>query len=258
MKLKISIIFVTFCAFWWIGESTQSPLSCVRKHFLREKRVKHLVLIDQNSDLRLAPLFDTTDWSITIPLSKTPDEGQPQSDVIITTSSKHFNVFGRLEQFISAKRRIHVILNDEQPSIDTVRSIFLKFRENVRSNVNVIAEIAANLWQFYRLTEPNCSKSVEVEAFAGCHGSESDGNLTYSLNHTTSRGKKCPLIVAATKFEPFTYYDESRGFHQGIDYVLVKNIAAKLQIDVNFVGADVNTVECVFGKFIVKLNIETN
>lgn len=240
MKLKISIIF---CAFLWF-ESAKCSLSCVGT-FLREKNIKHLTLVDQRSDLPLKTLFDSTDWSVIVSQHGTLlEDSHPESDVIIiTTSMATFR-----NSTINLKMgRVCMILNDERPSID---GIFLKFKANMRNNVIVIAKIAMNRWHFHRFNEFGCSENSakSVEVFAECDESDSSENLTYFSNHTKLNGKKCPLTVAATKYEPFTYYDESKGFYKGIDYFLVKAIAQQLQIDVNFIRADVNSMAlvCVF------------
>lgn len=111
-------------------------------------------------------------------------------------------------------------------------------------------------WRFYQFVMSGCSKNDagSVAAFAECdekNEKNNNGHLTHLTNRTNIIGEKCPLTVAATKFEPFTYYDESKGYHKGIDYFLVKNIAKQLHIDVNFIQADANSIKCVFSNSIV-------
>lgn len=171
--------------------------------------------------------------------------GYPASDVIITSSVAAFS--NSTINFTA--RRVYVALSDNHPALDGITLVFSKFEEPVRSNVIVIAKIGNALWHFYRFIEFGCTKksAESVVNFAECDEMESE-NLKYLKTSTKFNGKKCPIIVAATTFEPFTYYDDSRGFYKGIEYSLVKTIARQLQIDVKFIPADVNSIKCVYRK----------
>lgn len=244
MRSRISIVFIIFCAFLlWFG-SARDYLSCVRI-FFREKNIKNLALVDQSNDLPLEAFFESTDWAGTI--STDSNETPRTSDVIITTSVAKFSI----STIDWAMGRVYVILSDVHPSINTIWGVFCKFKENRRNNVIVIAKMAtvANVWHFHRMIEFDCTKNSvkSLQVFAECTESEGIGNQRHSLINKKLTEKKCSLTVTATIFEPFTYYDKFKGFYKGIDYFLIKTIAQKLQIDVNFVRADANlqSIKCV-------------
>lgn len=246
MKLKVTVVLFVIWSLLWIGANCS--LSCARIFFLLEGKVKRLILIDQRSDLALEPLFDTSDWSITI-LKNTntisAQETHPGTDIIITTSVA---TFSRTPIELTTGRA-HVILSDERPTIDAVSLVYSKFDKTLRSNVIIIAKVGKAMWHFYRFYGFDCTinSAGSVVAFAECDKNESR-NLTYSRMPTKIVATKCPVIIAAMEFQPFTYFDESRRFYKGIDYFLVKNIAQKLRIDVNIVRADANSTKCVFRK----------
>lgn len=244
MKLKISIV----CVFLWLAQRAMCSLSCIRT-FLGQENTRNLVLVDQRSDLPLKAFLDTTDWSVTIPTDTMSAiiETHPKSDVGITTSVAYI----RNSSIILAKRRVYVVLNDFCLSSDVIWNVFSKFNENMRSEVVVIARATRNLWHFYQFTKLGCAKMDEesVEMFAECNDADGFRKVTLLKNRTDSDGRRCSLVVAATNFEPFTYYDEPRGFFKGIDYSLVTNIAKQLKIDVKFVPADADSIKCVFFGF---------
>lgn len=244
MKLNNPVVLVIFCALPWIRP--HCSLSCARTFLLQREKVKRLVLIDQRSDLPLAPLFDTTDWSITI--SKDTNAGfaretYPEFDVIITTSVATFSN----STINLMEGRVYVILSDEHPTIDAVSLALSKFEKTARSNVIIIAKIDKPMWHFYRFTNFDCTKNSaeSVVAFAECDENQS-GNITFLKMTTKINGKKCPIIVAAMESQPFICYDESGRLYKGIDYFLVKNIAQQLQIDLSVIRADINSTKCVF------------
>lgn len=225
---------------WLNRDVVHGSLSCACT-FFRHENVKHFVLIDEKSDIKLDPLFDTLDWTITIAIAL--DQRHHASNVIIITSAANFNT----STIYLTTERVYVILNDDHQSIDGIGEIFSKFNKSVRRNVIVIGQTGNDLWHFYRFIDFDCTaKNANfVEDFVECVGSGSEVNLTNLPSRTSFNEKMCPLTIAATKFEPFTFYDESRGFYKGIDYSLVETIAQRLQFEVNFIEADVKSMKLV-------------
>lgn len=189
--------------------------------------------------MNFAPLFETYDWSITtaMDISVAQNRTQYGSDILIAC---HVTGIAKtdLEPVHMTTARIYILLVDEQQSIDIINGIFAKFNEHLRNNVVIIAHGMTNcsVWQFYHFIDNiYCTKNdtIFVEAFAECVESGNPGILTDLTNHVKSDEKKCPLIVAATEFQPFTYYDELTGFYKGIEY---------LHLNVNFKLADENSI----------------
>lgn len=245
MKLEFSIAFTTLSVFWLIDKGALCSLSCVRT-FLLEKRVKNLALVDQKSDLPLAAFYDTAEWTI---ITSTDENlaldttNTIASDVVITTSAAYI----RDSSIGLTKGHVCVVLNDEHPSIHAIWSVFSKFKASIRNDVVIIATMGKNLWRFYRFVKSDCSENGRgsVEVVADCDENERNGMMLHFENNTKLDGKKCPLVVAATNFEPYTYYNQSRGFYKGIDYFLIENIAKQLQIGVTFIRTDADSTKCV-------------
>lgn len=63
-----------------------------------------------------------------------------------------------------------------------------------------------------------------------------------SNNQSFWNQKSRPLLIAARQREPFTYYDDDRGFYKGIDYMIVQTIAERLQLNVKFVRIENDSV----------------
>lgn len=235
MKLRISIVFIIFCAIYWSVMQAQCSLSCVGT-FFREKNIKTLSLIDRRSDLPLEAIFNTSDWTVTV----TSDEKiVVDSNVLITVSVANFRDFASGFTMGNA----YVILTDEDPSPETISGIFFRFQVKVRGNVVIMGKSTASRWHLYRFSEFQYANSSAnpVQVFAECANS----HLTHLLNDS-SRERKWPLTIAVKKYEPFAYYDASVGFHKGIDYSLVKSIAERLELDVHFIRADADSVKLVF------------
>lgn len=53
-------------------------------------------------------------------------------------------------------------------------------------------------------------------------------------NKTDQGGIK--VNVLATVLPPFTYFDASRGIENGVDFLILKTIAARLHFEMNFTG----------------------
>lgn len=249
MKLKLNDICILLSVFLWFSKRGDCSLSCIHS-FLRVENVKHLVFVDRKSDYM--PLFDTTDWTIitATDISLTLDRARHGTDIIIATSAADV-VELDFDTVHLANGRIYVILINERHSIDTIRSIFSKFNENVQRNVIVMEQVTRGssiIWRFYRLIDhKDCTKdnSQFVGMFAKCNENGIHANAMLSTNRSKFAGKMCPLTVAAAIFEPYTYYDEARGFYGGMDYFLVKTIAKHLHTDVKFIPADEKSIKYV-------------
>lgn len=245
MKLNISIVCIAVCVFLWLAHYAQCSISCVRA-FLGQESSRNLVLVDQKSDLPLETFFDTANWIISTDTMPVSIVIHPKSAIVITTSVAEI----RISSVNFEKRRVYVVLNDFCPSSDVIWNVFSEFNENMRSKVVVIVRATRNLWNFYRFIKQGVAKKggESVEMFAECDDADGNRKVTLLKNPADSR-RRCPLVIAVTNFEPFTYYDKSRGFYKGIDYSLVENIAKQLKVDVKFVPADVDSIKCVFLKF---------
>lgn len=245
MKQSVFDIFMFLSVLLRFSKYGKCSLSCLRT-FLREEDVSHLIFIDRKSDSHLAPLFESMDWfvttmNITSGLANTCHEHNILIAPSIVDITKAY-----FETIHLPNKRTYIVLSKEELSINTIRSIFSKLSESMQTDVIVVKPIAkvGDVWQLFRFID-HCNARNDMKFVATifqCNASENNENFTYLTNHAR---KRCSLTVAAAKFEPLTYYDESRGFYKGVDYYFVKIIAEYLRYDVNFVIADENSTGSV-------------
>lgn len=243
MTLSVSKLFILLTVLLRFCRSEQNLLACVRT-LLRQENVKHLILVDQRSDSYLAPLFETLDWSVTTVTGLSSEGARHGSDILFATSVADI-AKADFESIQLTDGRIYILLVEAEQSTTIITDVFSKFNAYpyMRSKVFVVAN-SGHVWRFYSFGEISCTEKNAriVEAIAQC---DANGKWSHLRNNTQSNERHCPLIVAAAKLEPFSYYDESRRLFKGIDYQLVKTVAEHLRHDVSFVVADVESTKFV-------------
>lgn len=244
MKSLLILISSAFCA---VRASDQFSFSCARK-FFQEEEVATFVVVDStqagHNDSPIDSFFrsmDTeNDWSITVVsnIFRAMDVQKNEiskSVILFVSSPTHIGpVFANIQM---TNTRIFVVLTNAHPSRESIRSVFRKFGTPMQSHVIVMERMGDNFWKFYKYVDDRCPfngiKSVVM--VADCNDSASGANIRHFSNGLQVKEKSCPLIVATNQFEPFTYYDDVKGFYNGIDYSIVKTISERLQLVVKFV-----------------------
>lgn len=244
MKILVIITLSVFCA---TKVSNQVSLSCVWT-FFREKKIVNFAVVHSASDGKneqtIMSFFRSLDTecncSVTVASNISNTLNASGSEIpkkVILFASSPADIDSAYAMIHLENTRIFIILTNEKPSTSSVESIFQKFCSSMQSQVTIAHQLAAGAWKFYRLDDDRCTThgSKVLAVVAECSGNGSDTNFQYSTKKFQTKGKSCPLIVAAKRFEPFTYYDNVKGFYNGIDYLIVKTISDRLQLDVKFI-----------------------
>lgn len=239
LTLFLSIFSVTRASDQW-------SFSCARKFFQKEK-ITNLVVVDSSrvgtNDLPIESFFrsfDTKyDWSVTV-VSHIVSAVNVQANeivrnvVLFASSPADIDPFYKTGQL--TETRIFIYLTN--PSIDLIQPIFGRFASKMQSRVVVVLRTDDNVWKFFKVVGDRCSlngmKSLVVVAECS-ERKKIVANGRHLATDLQSRGKSCPLIVATRQFEPFTYYDNVKGFYNGIDYLMVKTISEQLEFEVKFI-----------------------
>lgn len=246
IRMKTLLIFISsaLCA---ATASDQFSFACARKYFQNEKITDFIVVAPADAgrnELPIQSFFKSLDIESNWPVTVANDifsamnvlENEKTKNVILFVSSAadfdsvHANIH-------LANIRIFVIVTHAHAH-SSCDSIFRKFSSSMQRHVVVIERTEGQFWKFYKSVDDRCSsdgrKTINVVA-------ECEENaigmivLRYLSDGSPVKGKSCPLIVAAKQFEPFTYYDDIKGFYNGIDYLIVKTISERLQQDLKFI-----------------------
>lgn len=59
-------------------------------------------------------------------------------------------------------------------------------------------------------------------------------NVEFNAPNSVSGKQRCPLRVSGIHIPPFSYYDDVKGFYNGIEYFMVESIAEKMHVDVDY------------------------
>lgn len=250
MKTLLILISSAFCA---ATASDQFSFACARKYFQNEKITDFIVVAPADAgrnELPIQSFFKSLDIESNWPLTVASDifsamhvlkNERTKNLILFVSSSADFgSVFANVHL---ENTRIFIILMNAYPSGDHIRAISRKFGCPMQSQV-VFMEKSDHFWKFYKYFDNRCpsNTSESFEIVAKCRDGAVGANFQYLLNDLPVKGKSCPLIVAARPFEPFTYYDVVKGFHNGIDYSIVKTISERLQLKVKFVRSDLNSI----------------
>lgn len=247
--MEVWLILLFSSAFSLVRASDPPSFSCVRKYFLREK-LTDFIVIDSfaagqsnsavHSFLRLA--HTKSEWSLTVRTngSKTMDDENKgrQKNVILFVSSPR-DIGPDITSIRRTKSRIYIILTNEYLSLDSIQVIFRKFDTFTRRHV-VVMHAKSDFWKFYKYVEGTCPSDAResLVVVAECSGNLLGANLRQLSAGSKVKGKSCPLIVAVRQYKPFAYYEDSKGIFGGMDYLIVKTISERLQLNVKFVRAE--------------------
>lgn len=237
------ILILLLFAFSAVEASDRFSISCVRK-FFKEKKITNVVVVDLTKSghdkVLIDSFFRLTDteynWSVNVVSNissvvnvRTIDI--PKNVILFASTPADLGPLHATGHSANPPR-IYIILTTP-PLRDSVRSVFEKFGSSTQScNVVVIGRASDSIWTFYRFVDDKCiaNGSKSVITIAECN----DSAIGAYIRHF-SRKRPCPLVVATNQFEPFTYYDKVKGFHNGIDYLIVKTIAVNLRLNTNFI-----------------------
>lgn len=115
----------------------------------------------------------------------------------------------------------------------TVSSVFHYFQ----ASINVLAlrkNENGSFWKMLKFRRQNCSWSnFEAVTFKECY--TLGMNVYFESKKITSfTSNECPIYVSGINNNPYSYYNEVKGFYKGIDYNLVKFIANRLNKELEF------------------------
>lgn len=246
MNVKILLIF-TLSIFGATSACDQWMFSCAR-HFFREYKIVNFVFVnspesepDQLSiDAFYKSMHTEYDWSFSVVSdifgAMDVQKNEIAKNVILFTSSPT-DIGPVYANIHLINTRVFIIVTNTSP--DCIQSIFQKFNTSMRSHVYVMERIGDDFWKFHEYADNRCitngTKSPII--VAECNDSSIDMGLRYSSKDSQVKEKSCPLIVVTRQFEPFTYHDDVKGFHNGIDYIMVKTISERLRVNVKFIRA---------------------
>lgn len=254
MKFLLILILFANCS-----AGSQCSFSCVHKYFSKEKLVNFIVVasFDAKSDESyMNSFFKSMDmkfnWSIAVVsnMRKAIDFRISESvkNVVLFVSSSA-DIGPEYANVDLTNTRIFLIVANVYPTLNNIRSMCRKFGSSI-TEVVVMAKMGENIWKFCKYVNDRCSVQKKfLEVVGECENDAVSTNIRYLSSNLHKERNSCPLIVATNQFEPFTYYDEDKGFYSGIDYLIVKSISARLQQDVKFIrigndsAADSRTIE---------------
>lgn len=261
-KMNVKILLIStlsiFCA---TSASEERPFACARK-FLQKEKISNFIIVNAaeigHKESPIDSFFRSIDceydWSITVVSNLFRAMGaqrgeMPKNVILFASSPADIDpVYANVQM---TNTRLFVVLTNAHSSRQSIRSIFRKFDLSMQSQVEVMERSGDNSWKFYKYVDDRCSSNEpkSLVMVAECNDGATGVHIRYLSNGLPVKGKSCPLIVAARQFEPFTYYDDVKGFYNGIDYLIVKTISERLQLDVKFVRtgngsrADPETIE---------------
>lgn len=237
MRILLALLLFTSCVARIRGRFS---FSCAREYFQEEKLANFIVVASNGggrSEL-LCKLFlkslDVKCVASNISKAMEMSKNGIVKNVILFPSSPA-DIGSEYVNVEWANARIFLVLTNVYSSADSIRSIFRKFPNSMQRQVVVMARMSDNTWKFFEYLENRCLSDGKssFEVVAECKNTGK--NIRYLSRDLRRRHKSCPLIVAARQFEPFTYYDDIKGFNDGIDYLIVKAISARLQQEVEFI-----------------------
>lgn len=245
--LNLTLLLSIFSA---ARASDQWSFSAARKFFQSERITNVVVVVSPRTGSNEFPMesfFRSSDtnygWSITVISNITSAvnvrvDGIVKNMVLFVSSSGDIDPSNKWAQLENTR----FFIFHSNSSIDLVQPIFARFDSKMQSQVVVFQRTDNNFWKFFKFVGDRCSLNAikSLVVVAECSDTEKSG-ATANCRHLSKglerREKSCPLIVTTKQFEPFTYYDDVKGFYNGIDYSIVKTISERLRLQVKFVRA---------------------
>lgn len=125
--------------------------------------------------------------------------------------------------------------------INYVIQIFFAYR---MLNVNVISiginKKSVQVYTWYPYGNGKCAKNVADILIVDECLYDDQGNVSNIFSHNDLLPKipkdlhQCELVVAASFYEPYTFYDKQRGFYDGVEIHLVQMISRALNMKIKY------------------------
>lgn len=206
----------------------------------------------QRMSIQLENLYDPTDFG-----HSEPNSVQRRDYIWFLNDIPKDHDIDQLVQAVSADAaHLHVVCARRLPD-EQISNMFEILSRSFRGNVNALMAHDVDKWKWYSHGSfgGQCDSSVmlaKAEFHWKCNRCVRVDE-SHHVDLSKASNERCLLRVGSIHLPPYTYYDEKRGFHKGIEYFMIETIAKKLNHDVvyRFINAteyyEVMEISDVFG-----------
>lgn len=237
VAIKSLNCFREYLAFHFMGMS-KARLHVIQEPTLRRSRIETLFL-QKSNELFYNPI------SL---LSLTLLDGK-RKDFLIFLSPEDLGKFDDISlPHVHDESFLYVFFeqNESNTSLADIYSIFTPiFEQHVVVIMTSRNESAGlHVWNAYRVVLRRCQnvKTFDTIKLSQCGGVDDFNAIPLT---PAANSKSCPIQVGGRNDPPFALYDPVRGFHNGIEYRLVRLISERSRVPIEFTFFNFSTAKLI-------------